>query len=345
MKSSQWVDWDVGKGKLSAKEKQNIEPTHKLATNGLDLGNLRLPSPTGISEMKTCLEAIGKNPALFSEDNFKDRMDAIEFIECQVLGQLELMLQKTDDPDQLTVLKQGAENVRSRLEKTNVALFERLRENIRSKRYTENDFRNLIHEYVESDLNPVGQREAIGYDNLDIFLNGLSTFLPMPEPTKHLEPEMVHYQKTPARIILELAEKSTFTKEDVFFDLGSGLGQVAILVNLLSGVPARGVEFEPAFCQYASACASQLNLSNVTFIHADAREVDYSEGTVFFLYTPFEGKMLQTVLGILEKESRDRKIKIFTYGPCTIKVAEQGWLDFFGTDVNDLYALGVFHSR
>ena len=304
-----------------------------MATKGLDLCNLSLPSPADISGIKSCLEAIDKNPIFKNERNFNQRIEAIDFIECQVLDQIELILQKTNQQDQLTLLKHHAEKVKSRLEKMNVALFESLRENIRNKKYTENDFKNLIHKYVGSDpivigLNPGRQREVIGYDNLDIFTNGLLSFLVMPDVTKDLEPEMVSYQKTPARIILELATKSHFTKEDVFFDLGSGLGQAAMLVNLLSGIPARGVEFEPAFCHYASACAIQLDLSNVTFINADARETDYSEGTVFFMYTPFEGKMLQRVLEILKNESRARKIRIFTYGPCTVHMAEQRWLIF-----------------
>jgi hypothetical protein len=41
---------------------------------------------------------------------------------------------------------------------------------------------------------------------------------------------------------------SPITQADVFFDLGSGLGQVPILVNLLSGAAAKGMEFEPVYC-------------------------------------------------------------------------------------------------
>ena len=155
---------------------------------------------------------------------------------------------------------------------------------------------------------------------------------------------MVYYQKTPARIVFELAERSHFTKEDVFLDLGSGLGQVTILINLLAGITARGIEFEPAFCDYAGDCAANLSLSNVTFINADARKADYSEGTVFFMFTPFRGEILQEVLEMLRKESLRRKIKIITYGPCTPLVALQNWLNFATPGGNDLYRLGFFSS-
>ena len=68
---------------------------------------------------------------------------------------------------------------------------------------------------------------------------------------------MIYYQKTPARIILELVKKAAFQPGDVFYDLGSGLGQAAILVNLLASVISKGVEFEPAYCHYAKTCAAE----------------------------------------------------------------------------------------
>jgi hypothetical protein len=326
-------------------EKDDLKRTNKLTTPGLDHGRTNIHLPTDLSGIKSCLEAIERSSFSDNENNFNDRIEAIDFIEDHVLDPIEWLLQKTNQPDQLTLLKHHAQTVKSRLEEINTAWFASLRENIRDKKYAASDLRDLLHEYVGSDLNSGRQPEVIGYDNLDILLNGLCSFLPMPEMTGSLEPEMVYYQKTPGRIILELVEKAQFTKGDIFFDLGSGLGQVAILVNLLSGVRAKGVEFDPAFCHYSNACATQLNLSNVTFINADAREANYSEGTVFFMYTPFEGNMLQTVLEILKHESQTRKIRIFTYGPCITKVAEQPWLDFLGTDINDIHALGVFSSR
>ena len=130
---------------------------------------------------------------------------------------------------------------------------------------------------------------------------------------------MVSYQPSPARVILELVEKANLKPEDVFFDVGSGLGQVAILVALLSGARAKGVEFEPAYCDYARQCAKELNLSHVEFINMDASEMDYSDGTVFYIYTPFEGKLLDKLLEKLKGEAHKRMIWVYTYGPCTVQ--------------------------
>jgi len=306
--------------------------------------NCESPAEKGISEIQSYIGEIEKTSALFEEKNFDQRIEVIDFISFHIIDQIEELLGKTAHPNELILLKYRAEKVKSELEEIDIRLFQRLQANIRTGGYSGKEFKKLINEYVDFNVDDNQQQEEPGYDNLDIFINGLTLFQTVPEPTKNLEPEMVYYQKTPARIVFELAERSHFTKEDVFLDLGSGLGQVTILINLLAGITARGIEFEPAFCDYAGDCAANLSLSNVTFINADARKADYSEGTVFFMFTPFRGEILQEVLEMLRKESLRRKIKIITYGPCTPLVAFQNWLNFATPGGNDLYRLGFFSS-
>ena len=315
-----------------------------MTKKGSDIINCDSPTKGRGFEIEPHIKAIEKNAALYEEKSFDKRIEAIDFIEFHVIDQIEGLLRKADQPDELIGLKYRAEKIKSELEEIDINLFQKLQANIRSGGYTGKGFKNLINEYVDFNLDHNEHQEEIGYDNLDIFINGLSPFQTMPEQTKDLEPEMVYYQKTPARIVFELVEKVHFTKEDVFFDLGSGLGQVAILVNLLAGVTAKGIEFEPTFCDYAKACAAELNLSKVSFINIDARKADYSGGTVFFMFTPFKGEILQDVLAVLRKESLLRKIKIITYGPCTAQVALQSWLDFAAPKDDNIYKLGVFTS-
>ena len=155
---------------------------------------------------------------------------------------------------------------------------------------------------------------------------------------------MVYYQKTPARIIFELIKKASFQPDDVFYDLGSGLGQVTMLVNLFASVISKGVEFEPAYCSYAKTTAADLNLNHVEFINADARHADYSSGTVFFMYTPFEGEILKDVLDCLYDESKKRKIRLFTYGSCSGEIAGQQWVKQVNEIKNQLTELAVFVS-
>jgi SAM-dependent methyltransferase len=163
-----------------------------------------------------------------------------------------------------------------------------------------------------------------------------------------LTPEMVHCEPTPARVVLELVDYAGLTSQSIFYDLGSGLGQVAILVNLLTGVRSKGVEVDPVLCGYARQCATRLGLPNVTFVQGDARTVNYDDGTHFFLFTPFRGMILQTVLARLQTIAQQRPLTICTYGPCTPTVAQQGWLrarEYDGDHTGDHeYKLAIFTS-
>jgi SAM-dependent methyltransferase len=132
--------------------------------------------------------------------------------------------------------------------------------------------------------------------------------------------------------------------DDVFVDIGSGLGQVVLLVNLFTGAKARGIEYEPAYCAYAGAIAARMRLADTEFVNADARGGDYSKGTVFFLYTPFEGRMFQDLLRLLQNESLARVIRIFTYGPCSAIVAAENWCRCVNGSPVDPYQLCLFVS-
>jgi SAM-dependent methyltransferase len=270
----------------------------------------------------------------------------MDFIEWHVMGQIEALLQSPSPPSgELISLKSRAEKVKSSLEQIDINLFRRLRAAIRKEGFTGAALKNMVEEYVGFEADDNDHRDDPGYDNLDIFINRLFFFEAIPQQTKDPEPEMVYYQKTPARIVLDLIEAARFSGDDVFVDIGSGMGQVAFLVHLLAGIVTKGIEFDPAFCDYARECAADLHLSHVTFTNRDARQADYSEGTVFFMFTPFKGAMLQEVLELLKRESMGRRIKIITYGPCTAEVAGQSWLESLTPGDNDLYKLAFFRSN
>ena len=276
-----------------------------------------------ISEIGLYIESIKSNPSLHDEKNFDARTDAIDFLEFHILDQIDTLHKVESNQNRLTELHGHAKELKYQLEKIDNKLFKRLQQEIRRGKYSVETFEELIREYVSFENS---HNDEEGYDNLDIFINRLLSIEEMPERSRPLEPEMVFYQKTPARLVFELVKKAGFTKDDVFFDIGSGLGQLSMLVNLLAGVRTVGVEFDPSFCKYSEECAAMLGLQNIAFINADARETDYSTGTVFFMYTPFRGKMLEDVLDVLRRESLKRGIRIITYGPCTYEVAKHDWL-------------------
>jgi hypothetical protein len=298
-----------------------------------------------ISELSSGLDAMEQNPSIYEENRFSERNDALDSLEFQILDQIEELRSKTTKPDLLIQLKYRAQKIKSALQELDANLFQKLRAKISTEDYRGTKFIRLINEYFDMESFHKENQEKIGYDNLDLFINGLLPIQAMPSCSQALVEDMIAYQKTPARIVFELVNKSQCSKEDVFFDLGSGLGQVAILVNLLAGIVVKGVEIEPDYGKVARDCTRALNLKDLTFLDVDARNADYSEGTLFFMFTPFKGDILKEVLEKLRKESLLRKIKIMTYGPCTAEVALQSWLDLACPHKGDSYELAFFSSR
>ena len=263
-------------------------------------------------------------PALYEPANFQRRAAAIDAIAAQIIDPLDDALAYPAQPRALRALRRAAEHLQQRLHAADAALFHELRARIRG------GLRGaaLLQQIEQLDGMPAAKpgRAVVGYDRLDRLVSGVLDADELPAPRLEPEPEMVLNQRTPARIVFELVQRAHFGPQDCFCDLGAGTGHVAALVHLLSGVRACGVEFEPAFCEYARARAAALGLSQVEFINADARHADYAAGTFFYMYTPFEGAMLRAVLERLRERSRRGPIRLATYGPCTAIVAQEQWL-------------------
>jgi SAM-dependent methyltransferase len=297
-----------------------------------------------IREISLHLDALEKDMALREEANFSDRAEAIDLIETYVLDRIEFELRDNCPADALAALERRAESLVRLLRDVDQRLLYGLRTNIRSGNYTGQGLRRTFEELSHTYEHSFGE-DGCPYDSLDTLVSSLLEIDTLPEEVIEREPEMIFYQPTPARLILELTSVVDVSRDDVFYDLGSGLGQVAILVNLLCGVKAKGIEVDPGYCDYARRCAKALNLTDVEFINLDARVADYSDGTIFYLYTPFAGKMLRDVLGKLEEESKKKTIRVCVYGPCILDVSRQHWLKLCSQSIGDVeFTLGVFVS-
>jgi predicted RNA methylase len=155
---------------------------------------------------------------------------------------------------------------------------------------------------------------------------------------------MVRYQRTPSSVILELVDLVHLSADDVFCDLGSGLGQVVGLVNLLTKAACVGVEYQSVYHHYAIEMVSALGLNNITFINADAQDVAYDSGTVFFLFNPFGGRIFDTVFEKLRSQAKKRKITICSYGSSTEPISELSWLEIQDPDTIHDFKLAIFNS-
>jgi ubiquinone/menaquinone biosynthesis C-methylase UbiE len=122
----------------------------------------------------------------------------------------------------------------------------------------------------------------------------------------------VPYLPCPVASVLEALEQANVIREDVFVDVGSGLGRAALLAHLASGANCIGLEIQATLVRAARERADWLGLSQLQFLQGDAAELvrDITVGTVFFLYCPFGGNRLQRFLDGLEQIARVRSIRV-----------------------------------
>ncbi|HKU40708.1 MAG TPA: hypothetical protein VJR89_21255 [Polyangiales bacterium] len=134
----------------------------------------------------------------------------------------------------------------------------------------------------------------------------------LPEDGPELPQGCVPYLPCSVDALLRVIDEAGVHAEDVFVDIGSGLGRAAALVHLLTGAGAIGLEIQPALARAARNLASRLCLSRVPCIEGDAAELAgyMSIGTVFFLYCPFGGERLVKLLEQLASIARTRTLRV-----------------------------------
>jgi SAM-dependent methyltransferase len=125
--------------------------------------------------------------------------------------------------------------------------------------------------------------------------------------------ELVGYHASGVAAIVRFLREVRLGPSDVFVDLGAGLGKVVMLVALLTPARARGIELQPGLAERARANAARLGLG-IDIVAGDARSASLDDGTVFYLYAPFTGAVLASVLERLHSVARQRAIAVGALG-------------------------------
>lgn len=270
------------------------------------------------------LDNLARDRTLEDDGRWRARAEALDWIDS-----VWQTIPRGGDPDPIV----RAQALRARLERADAALHRRLRAAVRAGLGP-----SLLRKW-QQDQAPI---DGEGYDALDELLAGVMRLADPGPDSRPLEPEMVFYQPTPARHVLDMLARSSLDRQDVLIDLGSGLGHVPMLASVCTGARAVGVEWQSSHVEAARCAARVLRLERVEFLAQDARAADLSVGTVFFLYTPFVGSILRQVLAALRAEGTRRPIRVCTFGPCTRIVAGEAWLRTNGPTTLDRVA--VFRS-
>jgi hypothetical protein len=247
---------------------------------------------------------------------------------CERIAQLDHLEDELLDRPADSALRQAIADI----EALNQALYQSIREAI-----LRGEGRDAMRPWLElsDDASPA-------YDDRDALISGV---LQLPEPHGEiaaLEKDMVFYQPTPARRIFDLLELCQLRKDDLLIDLGAGLGHVSLLTAICTPAYSIGVERELAYVQSAAKAATALGLERANFACQDLREADFGDGTVFYLYTPVTGALLEQVLTKLEYEASQRPIKVASLGPCTAMLAQANWLRAMNRA--EEHRIALFHS-
>lgn len=273
-----------------------------------------------IGPLQSLLTELERDPSWQAPDRLRERIEVLDRIERAMLY-LPTLAAGSLDPNRALLDRAAA--MQARLEAINHDVYRDLREDLRSGA----GIRRLLQYASDpAGLDAATESDGDAYDHLDAVLSEVLQF--EPPQADGIEPaaEMVFYQPTPARHIFDLIARLRLDASDVLIDLGAGLGHVPLAVAACTPARGLGVELEAAYVEIARRSARGLNLDRADFIQADARAADLSAGTVFYLYTPFTGSVLRSVLDSLRDISLVRPIRVCTLGPCTSMIAAEPWL-------------------
>jgi hypothetical protein len=163
---------------------------------------------------------------------------------------------------------------------------------------------------------------AVPFRDRDAWIDEVLGIEAVPPDDPALPRGSVPYLPCGVEDILATVLEVPLSEDDELVDLGSGLGRVVLLGHLLSGARASGIEIQEHLVHAARACAEALGLSAVSFHHANAAEAAF-DGSVFFLYAPFSGAMLTSVLRRLEEIARRKAIVVSAVG---LELGQEPWL-------------------
>ena len=146
----------------------------------------------------------------------------------------------------------------------------------------------------------------------DAWLDLVLAIESIPDDEPALPRGCVPYLPCSVATLVDMIDCADVQQDDVFVDVGSGLGRAAAFMRLSTGAACIGLEIQPGLVRAARALAQRCGLSRTSFVEGDAAELvaSIALGTVFFLYCPFSGDRLRRVLAELETIAQTRAIRV-----------------------------------
>ena len=146
----------------------------------------------------------------------------------------------------------------------------------------------------------------------------------------------VHYAPTPYSEIFRLLKLIDLRDDDVFVDLGSGMGRTTFAASWLGAKRAVGVEIVQDLCNKSNENLRRSRLSGrpIKFVCMNAADYRNPDVTVLFMCHPFGEATLRHVMRNFESDVNarpDRTFRIVYRNPMYDAVLQQiPWLECVG---------------
>ncbi len=118
-----------------------------------------------------------------------------------------------------------------------------------------------------------------------------------------LPPGAVPYLPCAVDAVTAALDGAGVSPDDVFVDLGAGVGRVCLLAHLLTGARCVGVELQPHLAAQGRRLAAALHVPIALRVADAANDVDADAdaASVVFVYASFSPTVLREVLQRMEK--------------------------------------------
>jgi SAM-dependent methyltransferase len=130
-----------------------------------------------------------------------------------------------------------------------------------------------------------------------------------PQEQTSLPREAIPYCPSGLAEIVFMLSHADLGPGKTFVDLGAGLGKVVLLVAMLTGARAVGIELDPLLVLEARSAARSLNLDHACFLEGDIRDVQLPPTDVYYMYIPLIHS--RAVVERLTASSRERRALLF----------------------------------
>lgn len=98
-------------------------------------------------------------------------------------------------------------------------------------------------------------------------------------------------------------------KNDVFYDLGCGIGRTVFFTNITYGIKSVGIDMIPTFIEYANKIIKETGLTNIKFINDSIFNQDINEGTIFYISsTCYDNEYMEKLIDKLKGINKGSRV-------------------------------------